>query len=347
MINIVISCAAGSLKKYEALYFKKKSSIKNIVQIIGIDINKKLIDKKCYDFVESIPKPESKNYLKILYKIIKKYNAKFVFIGADEEALKISKNINRFKKIKVKFMINNYKTVKILSDKIETFRKLKKFKKILPNWHEAKNEKKLLNYIDIYLKRSGSVVIKPSISRGGRNVFIISDKKFIKSISKREKDMNLIYFKKNYLKNIKKSYPFMVMEKLNNPVFDLDILADNGKLTYALLRKRLNSRDPNSGHKIIKRKDVFLIAKRIAKTLRLNTINDCDFMLDKNKNLKLLEINPRPSGSFAIPNLANIHILDYVIKKYLYNKEITKIKSINKDILVTKKKLNKIYNEKN
>ena len=338
MINIIISCAGGSLKKYEALYFKKKSIFKNLINTIGVDLKKNSIEKKYFDFVESVPKTSNRNFLKKLRNIIIKYDVKFVFIGADEEAISISKNINKFKDLNVKFFINKYSTVKILSDKIATFKKLKNFKKIIPIWDEAKNKKKLLKYIDIYLKKYGSVVVKPSISRGGRNVFIIENKKLIRKNTNRERNTELSYFKKNYLNKLKNNYPLMVMEKLNDPVFDLDIIAENGKLDFTLLRKRLNPRDPNSGHKIIMRKDIGFIAKKISALLKLNSINDCDFMINKKNNLKLLEINPRPSGSFAVPNLLGINLMDYILSKNLDVSKKIKIKKIKKKIYLSLKK---------
>ena len=347
MINIIISCAGGSLKRFEALYFKKKSTLRNLVNVIGIDFKKNSIDRKYFDFVEKIPKTSDRNFIKKLRYIIIKYNVKFILIGADEEAIIISKNIEKFKNLNVKFFINNYATIKILSNKIATFKKLKNFKKILPVWNEAKNKKKLLDYINLYLKKYGIVVIKPSVSRGGRNIFIIKKEKSITKKYFREKSMGADYFKKNFLNRLEKHYPMMVMEKLKDPVFDLDIIASNGKLDYALLRKRLNPRDPNSGHKIIQRKDIKIIASKISSILKLNSINDCDFMIDRKNNLKLLEINPRPSGSFAIPNLVNIDLLDYVIKKSLFKNYKLKVKNITKDIIITKKYLNKLYAKKN
>ena len=184
------------------------------------------------------------------------------------------------------------------------------------------------------MKKYGSVVVKPSISRGGRNVFIIENKKLIRKNTNRERNTELSYFKKNYLNKLKNNYPLMVMEKLNDPVFDLDIIAENGKLDFTLLRKRLNPRDPNSGHKIIMRKDIGFIAKKISALLKLNSINDCDFMINKKNNLKLLEINPRPSGSFAVPNLLGINLMDYILSKNL---------DVSKKIKIKKNKKRYIY----
>ena len=42
-------------------------------------------------------------------------------------------------------MINNFKTIKILSNKIATYKKLKSLKNIIPHWNEAKMSFNLLN----------------------------------------------------------------------------------------------------------------------------------------------------------------------------------------------------------
>ena len=43
------------------------------------------------------------------------------------------------------------------------------------------------------------------------------------------------------------------MEKLNDPVYDLDLLGNKGKYVFHVLRRRVDPRDPNSGHLIEKK----------------------------------------------------------------------------------------------
>ena len=52
-------------------------------------------------------------------------------------------------------------------------------------------------------------------------------------------------------------------------------------------------------------------------------------MLDKNKKFKILEINPRMSGSIAVCKKANIPIFEYMLDN-LNNKKIKKINLIPK-----------------
>ena len=99
-------------------------------------------------------------------------------------------------------------------------------------------------------------MIKPSVSRGGRNVYIVSkgQKSEIFSNEGRHIKLNINTLKKKYLKKIKKNYPVIVMEKLNNPSFDFDMLCKNGQLIKGVARRRVNPTVPNDGHYIEERR---------------------------------------------------------------------------------------------
>ena len=127
------------------------------------------------------------------------------------------------------------------------------------------------------------------------------------------------------------------MEKLYEPTFDLDMFCNKGKIINAVLRKRIVPKDPNSGHKIIFKKQIISSAKQISKILKLNYINDCDFMVDKNNNFKLLEINPRPSGSLAIPHIAGFAILDNLLDLCIKGKKFKKTVFFKKNVTISKK----------
>ena len=117
------------------------------------------------------------------------------------------------------------------------------------------------------------------------------------------------------------------MEKLYDPVYDLDLLGNKGKYVFHILRRRIDSRDPNSGH-LIEGKKLWLETKKLAKFLvqnfNLDGLYDCDLMLDE-KKFKILEINPRMSGSVAVCKKANIPILEHMLE----NLDNNKIKKIN------------------
>ena len=60
-------------------------------------------------------------------------------------------------------------------------------------------------------------------------------------------------------------------------------------------------------------------------------------MVDKNNNFKLLEINPRPSGSLAIPHIAGFAILDNLLDLCIKGKKFKKKVFFKKNVKISKK----------
>ena len=130
------------------------------------------------------------------------------------------------------------------------------------------------------------------------------------------------------------------MEKLIGPVCDLDILAWEGKVIHALPRRRLDSARPNDGHIIEANKEVINFAKKIVENMNLSWIFDIDFMFSIDGEPRILEINPRASGSLAVPIIAGVPIIDDLLNildgktittdDYPYGSIIYPVKSLRK-----------------
>ncbi len=322
-----MTCAGGGIIINDIIYLKKK--FKNL-KVYGADQNRKeKIIKYCDKFFK-VPKGDDKNYVSKILKICKKYNISIIIPRSDEEAISLSKKKRKIEKAGIKIPINNFNKLKILNDKIATYNKINSVSNLNLKWQIIKSLNQI-NQVKNFLNKNKFCVLKPSMSRGGRNIFHLSDN-FSYQKNRRETVTNFKNFKKNYLKSLKNKYPLILMERLYDPVYDLDLLGNKGKYIFHVLRRRINSRDPNSGH-LIEGKKLWLKSKKIAKFLiknfNLDGLYDCDLMLDKKKNFKILEINPRMSGSVAVCKKANIPILEYMLDN-LNNKKIKKINLIPK-----------------
>ena len=322
-----MTCASGGIIINDIIALKNKF---NNLRIYGADQNpNKRLFKYCDKFFK-VPKGDNKNYISKILEICKKYNISIIIPRSDEEAISLSKQKKKFEKIGIKFPINNFKKLKILNDKIATYKKINNVTNFNLKWQIIKSPKQI-NRVESFLIENKFCVLKPSISRGGRNIFHLSNNSAYKK-KRRETVTNFIDFKKKYLKNLKNEFPLILMEKLYDPVYDLDLLGNKGKYVFHILRRRIDSRDPNSGH-LIEGKKLWLETKKLAKFLvqnfNLDGLYDCDLMLDEKKKFKILEINPRMSGSVAVCKKANIPILEYMLDN-LNNKKIKKINLIPK-----------------
>ena len=336
-ITILLTCAGGDLSVQNIKLFKK-SKVYEKINIIGVDTKKTVVAKYFLDKYYQVPAPQSRRFIKVIKKIIKDNHIDLILAGSDEESLILTKLFSNIKNIKV--ANSNYVTLKILSNKIRTYEELEKNKIQTPLWSEIRNLKDLKKKFKFFKMKKINFCIKPAISRGGRDVYIIDDSlsKKVYFQNSREIHLNSKIFFKEAIKYLKRKFPLMIMERLKGPVYDLDILSDKGKLITAVVRKRINSALPNEGHLIIKNNKLEKLAATLSKIFNLNYLHDCDLMLDKNNKFKILEINPRPSGSFSIGAAAGYPLIDNILKLHKGEK-IKKIKNKIKKKIVPYKEL--------
>ena len=333
MANILLTCVGGGLSKHN-IFFLKKNNHYNI-RIIGTDINGKNKNKKfCNKFYKVTTPNNVKKYSNQIKKIINKDKIDLIIPTSDEEALFFSKRKKNYEKYGTKVATTSLNNLKIFSNKFKTYLRLKKMNLPYPKFYIANNRKQFLNLINNF---KINFVIKPAISRGGRGVFIISNlKKEKKKFKSREKEVSLKVFKKKYLKTIKK-FPQLISEKLQEPVYDVDFLSKKSELKKIIFRKRIISKEPNSGHYFFSPpKKIKRIFKKICTHLKLDGLYDSDLMRDNKGNFKIIEINPRPSGSVSVTCAAADNLLSDLISLKLGNK-ISK----NKNNLKSSMKLNK------
>jgi len=339
--NLLITSAGGYWAKNLFLLIKEKTIYKSLKLHA---VNKKKIKniQKYLDSFYIVPSPKNKNYIKKILNIIKKESINLIIPGSDEEAEILSKEKNKIKYYGSNLACVDYKDLKCFKDKLSTYKKLDKFKIRKPIWKQANNFKQLYKTISEFLIRDLEIVIKPVFSRGGRDVTVIR-KKFKKRVSYnfgREVHVSNKDFLKNEFKKYKKKFPVIVMEKLYEPSYDVDLLSWKGKVIKYVSRRRIGSQGVNGNIIQKNNKMFFSYTKKIAKIFNLSWLYDCDIMLDRFSKPVLIELNPRISGSLYASLAAGVNLIDDLISFSINNfKQVNKLK-INKEIVIKQKKLN-------
>ena len=312
--KVLLTCIGHQPKE---LFLKKiKESTKYNYQIIGTDINKNTKNRKYVDFFYKVPPGKHKKYKEIIYNICLKHKVNLVLPCADEEVFSLIKNKEKMKKINCFLPILEKKKLDKISSKINLCNYVKNLKIPFYDWKKILNYFSLKQLLEEYSKKKTACVVKLPISRGGRGVYILDDKNkksFNPDKGSREIHTNFKLFNKNLKKEIKLKFPILVTEKLIEPVFDIDIVALKGNLKKIVIRKRKISSNPDSGHVIIKNSKILKYCKNIVKKMRLSYLLDFDIMFDDKRNPKLIEINPRMSGSIAESYKKNIFLIDDLV----------------------------------
>jgi len=276
------------------------------IEIIAVDAVNSLRAKIFSHKFELVPNGGQKNYSDKMAQIVRKYNVNLVIPCSDEEALNLARNRKKIEVGNCKLACVNFNTLSILSSKINTYKFLEKYDIFAPIFAEANSIKELKTVVSEMLKNFEEIVVKPSSGRGGRNVTMVNKKGSGLLVSE---DV----FLTSTIDQYNNFFPIIVMEKLYEPIYDIDILAINGNLIRSLVRRRLNPKVPNEGHIIEKFDELYSIANKLVQVLKLSWLYDCDFMLNNAGQPKLLEINPRPSGSLAVSLAAGVNFIEDII----------------------------------
>ena len=108
-------------------------------------------------------------------------------------------------------------------------------------------------------------------------------------------------------------FPVVVMQRLCEPVHDIDMVSLNGKVIQTLPRRRVHSAAPNEGHVVTPDQKLIELAEIVIRNFKLSWLQDIDAMYDDNGTPYILEINPRPSGSFAVSIAAGVPLIDEIV----------------------------------
>ena len=313
MIRVLLTCAGGILMS--KLFKNIRQNIKpKKIYLVGVDL-KKIKKNKFLDNFYQVSAHNKSLYISRLINICAKEKINLIVPHSDLEAKILSKNLFRFKKLKIKIMVNNSDKINIINNKFETYEKLKSLHIRTPKYFKVSSKKELdfalsqLNFPD------NSIVIKPLIGIGGRNINIIEGKKLKapKWAANMHREKFYKKFNKKRILNYLKNNSVLIMETLTEPAYDVDVFALKNKAHFSV-RKRINPTGiPYKGNIVENNNKIKNYCKKITKGLKLKYLFDMDIMTDQKDRPTLLEINARPSGSIVTSELANYPIFTFAI----------------------------------
>ena len=289
------------------------------IKILAVDSQDKPNAKIFCNYFSVVPNGKNIHYFKAIAKLVEKYRVNLIIPCSDEEALALARKRDMLETADCMLACADYEILKIISNKVKTYDILKTKKIKVPEYNQVDSIEGLKSTVLKYLKAKGSVVIKPAVGRGGRDVSVISKN------YKNDGFISIDNFIDNYINNYNNLFPLIVMERLFDPIYDIDMLAYNGKLVKSLVRRRLNPNNANDGHIIENLPNLHNLAEKLSNIFELNWLYDCDIMMDAHGEPVVLEINPRPSGSIAISVAAGVNFIEAMIsiikdEKFLFNK---------------------------
>ncbi len=311
--TLLLTCVGGELSPQVIRYLK--SSRRHDVKVIGVDADENAAGRHFVDAFAVVPLGTDPHYVEAIAELAAKYAADLVLPTSDEEALALSQSRGALEREGCRVACADAETLRIVANKATCYERLAELGIPVPEWELADDLNALGEAVDALYARRGGAVVKPAGGRGGRGVCVIRpDAAGARpGESGREIHMNLDSFHRDYLPGFAAMLPAVVMQRLEEPVHDIDMLAWNGKPIRVVPRRRVDSALPNEGHTIVGNDDLIDLGRRLIEGFGLTWLYDCDVMYDASGTPGILEVNPRPSGSIATTIASGVPLFDDLI----------------------------------
>jgi carbamoyl-phosphate synthase large subunit len=237
-----------------------------------------------------------------------------IFPLSTEDQNYFSERKQTFEKIGIKVICSSRNAVRIINNKYNLYSALKRHNLNPPIFcriNDLADFEKTITKIGYPRK---PFVAKPSIGKGGSNLFIVSSTQD----SLRKDDLKFFKEYNEFILNLKKYVipkQTLITEYLSGDEYSVDTLSKDGRFYYGIVRKRYSSLGGLALEaEVIKDNEILTLAKRIIERFGLSYINNIQVKKDENGVPKILEINPRIPGTINLSIKAGPDFISDAVK---------------------------------
>lgn len=308
---IVTACGApGGPGIIKALRQVKERNIR----IVGTDANPTASGLLLSDEAYVVPQGQSKSYIPAMSKLAKKTKANVILPLSGMELLSLSKNREKFGDVKV--VVNEERSLEIALSKRKCYEYLKGRGIPLPDYVVVHDYEEFVEAVHALGYPKKPVCFKPSVSKGQRGFRILREDIDLRKLLLETKPDSTITTLE-MVSNILSKGGFrelLVMEYLAGLEYSVDSLVKNGESLVVIPRRRVETRLGISSVGVVeKNDDVIEVVRKINRAFNFDYNINVQLKYSTDGTPKLVEINPRVSGTICLsaaagPNLPYLAI---------------------------------------
>lgn len=279
-----------------------------------MDANVEAAGRRVADGFYQVPLGTDAAYVDAIIDIVRREQVDLILPTSDEEAIALARDRTRIETAGARVAAGDFDTIMLFSNKAATYTRLAQAGFHVPMWRAARTKDEIASAIAEIMAVHDSCVVKPAIARGARGVSVIRSDLTGSSAAfgGRELHMDVETFMAAHLEAASRGLA-IVMERLEAPVYDVDMLAWRGQPVRVVARRRVDSALPNEGHVIMQDAELEALGRKIITEFKLTWLFDCDVMIDRSGRPTILEINPRQSGSVSATITAGVPLMDDLV----------------------------------
>lgn len=312
--TVLMTATGGAMAPLMIRQFRQ--SRRHDLRVVGVDGRADAIGRHFADAFEQVPLGSDSGYVDAMLAVVERQGAQLILPTSDEEALALSAARDRFAALGCQLACTSHDNLLLMSDKAATFRLLEGVGIPVPRWKLVHTLDEMNEAVDELLAATGEAVVKPIRSRGGRDVYVLRPSTHVGDdvANGRESHLSPAEFAALGEQVHARLVPAMVMERLVPPGWDIDLMCRNGEPLRVVPRRRVNPTGiPFLGGWVENDAELVAIGAAIGRLLKLDWLYDVDLFTDRQGCHRVLEVNPRSSGSVAATVVAGIPLLDDLV----------------------------------
>lgn len=327
-VTVLLTCTGGVISPSHIGSLRNNPDSRPL-KIIATDATVPCVGQYLSDHFYQVPFGTSVDYLDRILDICTRESVDVVFPASHEEALTLTKHRDAFTKIGTAIAASKFEVLAASFNKRLAYQKLKDCGLPYPEFRAVKNIDELkLGATELGIE-SGKVVMKPSLTRGGRGARILTKENLTHTFLSEKAG----YLEANYdevVRTLEKlgdeEFPELVlMEYLPGTIYSVDFLAKNGKALIIVPKVRLVGNSSQTLVGVVRRNSV--VEESVAR------ISEA-FGFDYNVNFEMayrsdgtvlpFDFNPRIAASVAFCSAAGANLIYFALKMAL-GEEVPKV----------------------
>lgn len=311
----VLWTIAGSMGTMSDIEMLKKSKLFHI-DVITSDI----ADRDAASFIATgkkyiLPQVKDPGYIDAILELCKNESITTVIPQYTDELVPMAQNLHRFEALGIKLLVTkDVEMLRVANSKTGLYHFFKE-RDFIPNYTLANDiasiraAVKSLGYPDV------PVCIKPVNGEGGKGFRIITEER-VDLFNEAGGSMKITleaYI--DLLKGVEHIPELMVSEYLPGTEYSIDCVCKEGKTYICIPRQRIETSMGVASVSLIDKNDMLIeYAKEIISALKLSYNINLQFKYSRDSQPKLIEINPRVSGSLVANEGAGVNMLEQALK---------------------------------
>lgn len=298
------------------------------IKVVGGDMSTDPTNKYLVDKFYRVPAVKDPTYADVLLDICKKEKVDIFFPQMSAELPVLLENISRFDDAGIKVSITRNDSLYIANNKLKLFEFMKENNIPVSKFSVISS----LDDFDKAIREVGypekPVCVKLTESSGARGVRVIDDSKSRYHIFAHEKPDSFYISYEDMKKTLEDADEFpelMVMEYLSGDEYDVDLIADNGKVLFMAGRRNPVMVMSITQESVLeKNEEAYRIAEQIVEKLGLDGVIGIDYKFAEDGSCRLLEINPRIDATVSVFAAGGLN-LPYLQVKHLLGEKLPEV----------------------